>query len=277
MQIRRASVKPVLLAHRRHQGLAELLDAYADQGPPQHEIILADTGEIHRFWPIRKVADLELIQVFFAEQIATTYIADGHHRFSAAARLYQRLGDSPEAKRHEYLMCTLMPSSTLEIHNFNRIIKAFTEQLSPLAFLARLSHYAEVEPLPAATEPRAEHELTCYLEGEWFRLHWRESVINEYANAGLPIMDVSMLNYCILEEILQFEDIRNDKRIKYVEGLRGLEALMELTDERPAVAFCLFPLSWDAFFLVIDHGLVLPPKSTWFEPRMLNGMIVQPF
>ncbi|RME93093.1 MAG: DUF1015 family protein, partial [Bacteroidetes bacterium] len=212
-----------------------------------------------------------------AEHITTTYIADGHHRFSAAARLYQRMGDSPQANRYAQLMCMLMPSTTLEIHNFNRIVTAFSGAISPLAFLARLSHYVTIDPLPKAVEPQAEHELSCYLNKEWFRLRWREDVIKDYAHAGLPIMDVSLLNYCILEEILGFDNIRNDKRIKYVEGPRGLEALMELTDSRTDVAFCLFPLSWEAFFLVIDHDLVLPPKSTWFEPRMLNGLVVQPF
>lgn len=274
---RQASVKPVLLAHRPHQALADLLESYCQKEAPSYEVTISDTGARHQFWPITSAEDLELIQFFFVKHITTTYIADGHHRFSATARLYQRLAETPQGDEYEHLMCALFPSTTLEIHNFNRLIKAFNEELTPLAFMAQLSRYAIVEPLATAEEPRTAQELTCYLEGQWFRLQWRPETISYYANAGLPVMDVSLLNYCVLEDILDITDIRNDKRIKYVEGPKGLVAIAKAIDEKPAVGFCLFPLGWDAFFRVIDHGLVLPPKSTWFEPRMLNGLVVQPF
>jgi uncharacterized protein (DUF1015 family) len=174
-------------------------------------------------------------------------------------------------------MCALFPSTSLHIHNFNRSVKALESGMSALSFMVELSKYADLRSLPEATAPASDHELTFFLEGEWFAMNWRTETINYNAQAGLPTLDVSMFNYYILRKILGFTDIRNDKRIKYIEGPKGLEALATLTEERPAVSFCLHPLSWESFFQVIDHGLILPPKSTWFEPRMKNGLIVQVF
>lgn len=273
---RTAVVKPILLAHRHHEELAKLLQQHA-QGPSTWQLDLPQIDETHRFWIIQDDAQLALVQQYFSQQIQTTYIADGHHRFSAFARLYQRLADTKSPNPYQYLMCALFPSTSLQIHNFNRSVKALSEERSALAFLAELSAYADLRPLPTASSPSQKHELTFFLAGEWFSMRWRPEVIDSTIKAGLPSLDVSMFNYYILQKLLGFTDIRNDKRIKYVEGPQGLTALATLADNRPAISFCLHPLDWDSFFRVIDHGLVLPPKSTWFEPRMKNGLIVQAF
>ncbi|PSR12274.1 MAG: hypothetical protein C7N36_12490 [Bacteroidetes bacterium] len=274
---RQAVVKPVLLAHRHHQALADLLAEHVVQHAATTTLLLPELGEEHRFWAIRAPAELEQIQYYFGRYIRTAYIADGHHRFSAIARLYQQLAESDQPNSYEYLMCALFPSSGLEIHNFNRCVKAFEEEVTPLSFMVRLSHYANLRLLPHAQGPERPHEITFYLEGQWFALEWRPETMASNIEAGLPTLDVSMLNYYVLGEILGFTDVRNDKRIKYIEGPQGLTALAALTNDRPAISFCLHPLSWESFFRVIDHGLILPPKSTWFEPRMKNGLIVQVF
>ncbi|MEM1214579.1 MAG: DUF1015 family protein [Bacteroidota bacterium] len=272
---RDAVVKPVLLAHRPHQALADLLRTYVERHSPTHELHLPDGDETHRFWKITTGEDLEQIQYYFGRYIRTTYIADGHHRFSAFARLYQQLADGDQRNPYGYLMCALFPSNQLLIHNFNRVVKNADEQGSALRFLAQLSQFADLTPLDSSVEPENLHELTFYIKGEWMRMRWRQEIIQQHQDAGLPTMDVTMLNHYVLNKILGFADIRNDKRIKYIEGPRGLAPLEKMTDEHAAVAFCMHPLSWDSFFRVIDHGLVLPPKSTWFEPRMKNGLVVQ--
>ncbi|MEL7222574.1 MAG: DUF1015 family protein [Bacteroidota bacterium] len=274
---RNAVVKPVLLAHRHHQALADLLSGYVQKKVPGWELNLSHLSEIHRFWPITEREDIEHIQYYFGRYIQTTYIADGHHRFSATARLYQQLAETDQHNTYEYLMCALFPSTSLHIHNFNRVIKAVGDDRSALSFMAELSQYANLRPLKEEAAPKHAHELTFFLKGEWFAMKWREETLNHNAKAGLPTLDVSMFNYYVLRKILGFMDIRNDKRIKYIEGPRGLQALADATDGKPAVSFCLYPLSWESFFQVIDHGLILPPKSTWFEPRMKNGLIVQSF
>lgn len=275
LEERKAVVKPILLVHRSHKELAEMMQHFCIKNVPVFEFKMPLTNTAHRFWAIENEEEVARIQTIFKEHINTAYIADGHHRFSSIARLYQR-GKTPEQKqKYAHVMCALFPGSDLQIHNFNRIIKAFSEKISPLAFLARLSAFAEIRPLKKGRLPKKEHEITFYMKGEWFSLEWRKEVISEYANASLPVLDVSMLNYCVLEEILSCTDIRNDTRIKYIEGPRGLDSLAATTNGRSSVAFCLHPLDWESFFRVIDHGLVLPPKSTWFEPRMLNGLIVQ--
>lgn len=277
LEQRSAVVKPVLLAHRHHQALADLLDSYVTNKVPGWELNLSHLKEVHRFWAITESEDIEHIQYYFGRYIQTTYIADGHHRFSATARLYQQLSETDQHNTYEYLMCALFPSTSLHIHNFNRAIKAVGDDRSALSFMVELSQYADLRPLKEAASPQRANELTFFLKGEWFAMKWREETISHNAKAGLPTLDVSMFNYYVLRKILGFTDIRNDKRIKYIEGPRGLDVLAAATEGKPAVSFCLYPLSWESFFQVIDHGLILPPKSTWFEPRMKNGLIVQTF
>lgn len=272
---RQAVVKPILLVHRSHKALAEMMQHICIKNTPAFELETPFTNTTHRFWAIEKLNDITSVQNIFNEHINTAYIADGHHRFSSIARLYERGKTPKEKQKYAHVMCALFPGSDLEIHNFNRIIKAFSEKISPLVFLARLSEFAEIKPLKKGRTPKKEHEVTFFMKGEWFSLVWRKEVISTYTNASVPILDVSILNSCVLEEILSCTDIRNDTRIKYIEGPKGLDALIASTDEHSSVAFCLHPLDWESFFQVIDHGLVLPPKSTWFKPRMLNGLIVQ--
>jgi len=275
LQQRGAVVKPILLAYRHHQELADLLAAHAQIHAPFQELSLSDPEEAHRFWAITEPQEIEQIQRYFGHDILNTYIADGHHRFSAIARLYQQKEEHHEPNPFSYLMCALFSSTALEIHNFNRVVKNTNDDLSWLGFMARISQFANLEPIAAPRQPKVQHELTMLVEGEWFLLRWRAGTLKKNIDAGLPTLDVSILNYYLLQKVLGLEDIRNDSRIKYVEGPAGLMALVEACEDRPAVAFCLHPLSWDAFFRVIDHGLVLPPKSTWFEPRMRNGIVVQ--
>lgn len=272
---RQAVVKPILLVHRTQQDLISILNRVKLTQAPAFELNISAEKGTHRFWTISKEEDINAITSIFQQHIDTAYIADGHHRFSAIARLYQHAKTSNDQEKYAQLMCALFPSDDLEIHNYNRVVNAFEDDISALAFLARLSHFAYIKPLEYGHEPQKEHEMCFYLNSEWFSLEWRPSIVNEYARASLPTLDVSMFNYCILEQILGYKDIRNDKRIKYVEGPKGLRKLEELAHEDNAIAFCLYPLKWSSFFRVIDYGLVLPPKSTWFEPRMLNGLVVQ--
>ncbi|MEZ4985771.1 MAG: DUF1015 family protein [Saprospiraceae bacterium] len=271
---RGAVVKPVLLAHRYHTGLADKLSAIANSAPLQ-TITLEDIEEEHSFWKIDDEETIRQLREWFAKEITIAYIADGHHRFSSVARLYQQLSSTGAYNPYTHLICAIFPGRALRIHNFNRAVSIFENGLTPLAFMAHLSEFAHIKPMENPQQPTLPHTLTMYLRQEWFELTWKNETLMNSLEEGLPSMDVSMLNYYVLQQIGGVEDVRNDERIHYVEGPQGLGALAEISNKHNAVGFCLHPLSWDAFSKVIDHGLVLPPKSTWFEPRMKNGLIIQ--
>ncbi len=218
---RRAAVKPVLLAHRHYQPLADLLGKRSRRDAPVREIHFED-GECHRFWPITDAESIEKVQDYFSAHILQTYIADGHHRFSSAARLYEQDEIPGAALRYDSLMCALFPTSSLRIHNFNRVVDAF-DGISPLGFMARMSNYGTLIPLNKGAAPRKKHEVTFCVEREWFRFQWHPHTMARHAEVGLPVMDVSLLNHCVLQDLLGIMDVRNDARIKYLDGPKACQ------------------------------------------------------
>lgn len=274
---RGATVKPVLLTYSGITNLTHWLVAYTAITKPSWSVYFKEEEQEHRFYPVVHARDIHLIQEMFSAELDHAYIADGHHRFSSAVRLYEERKNQPDGLLYQHLMCALFPTEALDIHNFNRLITHAFKDISPTAFMARLSEVAEITPIPQAALPLEVHEMTMLLENEWYLVRWRD--LTWFSRADKSVCtDVDLFNDLILHQILGIHDIRADERIEYVEGPKGLEGLQKAVSKEPgSVGFCLHPLSWESFLAIIDAGQVLPPKSTWFEPRMKNGLIVQKY
>lgn len=278
LTLERASVvKPVLLAYAGIPALDHWLAAYAGGREPDWAVNFPREGQVHRFYAITAPEDINCVQTEMAQALDHAYIADGHHRFSSSARLYRQLEAEGRADASVYrdLMCAFFPTPALDIHNFNRVVYQAFRDMGAGGFVARLSAFAEVEPIPGPAMPAGAHDMTMLLEREWFRVSWRD--ITWFSRPDRSVCtDVDLFNDLILHRILGIENARNDNRVDYIEGPKGLEGLQKAVSKQPgSVGFCLHPLSWDSFLAIIDAGQVLPPKSTWFEPRMKNGLIVQ--
>jgi uncharacterized protein (DUF1015 family) len=271
---RNAQVKPVMLTYRNVPEIDNAIARFTASNPQFLEVRFEDAKETHRFWAISDGRLIEQFQQLFSEKVPSTYIADGHHRTSADARLFERYGVSKPDNPFRWLTCALYPTAELEIHDFNRIIEGLND-LTPTVFMAKLSQLFDIEVLEEAEKPRRKTELTMFLDREWFRLNWRPEVLEEFYQESI-LLDVTLLNEKVLKNILHIKDVRTDARVKYLEGPKGLGALKEKTiksEER--LAFCLYPVAMVDFLAVSDANDVLPPKSTWFEPRIRSGLVVR--
>ncbi|MEK7254432.1 MAG: DUF1015 family protein [Bacteroidota bacterium] len=271
---RNAMVKPVMLTYRNADDVKTILERQTQRREPFLEVHFEEVSQLHRFWEISDWQTIEQLQRTFLEQVPHTYIADGHHRISTTALMFKRHKGNPGDNPYRWLLSALYPASELEIHDFNRIIEGLND-LSPAVLMAKLSKLFEIDLLHEAQKPSQKHELTMYLDRHWFRLRWREQVLAEFSHQPV-VLDVTMLNEKVLSGILGIKDVRTDARVKYFEGVKGLGSLKDKTlrsDER--LAFCLYPVAMDDFLAVSDAGGILPPKSTWFEPRIRSGLLVK--
>ena len=259
---RGAMIKPVVLAHRPSKAIHHLLYNSMEAKPPVLHIALK--GGKHSFWKIDDEAAIHTLQVAFTEKIPQVYIADGHHRVASAAEVYQKTG------KHEFILAALFASSELKIWDYNRVVEGLFNQ-TPLSFMAHLSEVCHISPLPKLAAPTQKNEFAMHLDGQWFGLRWRNDIIAQQ-NTIAERLDATMLNQYILKPLLGIADIRTDLRVSYIEGVKGLEILAQ-RNRIPTVSFALFPVSPDDFFSLADGRQTMPPKSTWFEPRIKNGFI----
>jgi uncharacterized protein (DUF1015 family) len=178
------------------------------------------------------------------------------------------------AAPYRYLLCAFFPFDQLVIHEYNRVVD-LPGDISATAFLAKLSDLCRVRHLREAAKPQKSHEMTLFLNREWYRLRWRKKILKKYQDA-LVVMDADILNKEVLENILGIADVRNDDRLSYVDGISGVKGLTDKAEKSALrMGFCMYPISFEDIVTVADAGKTLPPKSTWFEPRVKNGLISQ--
>jgi uncharacterized protein (DUF1015 family) len=265
-----AQTGPVLLAYRGSAAVGRLL-AQATAAPPLHDVT-ADDGIVHTLWAVSATADVaELTRLFDA--MDALYIADGHHRSAAASRvaaeLRRRPGATPEDPSESFL-CVAFPHDEMKILDYNRVVRDL-HGLTADELLQRLAGAFTVTPSPAAVAPAAPGEFGLYVQGRWYRLRIAPAHIPADPVASL---DVSLLQAHVLAPLLGIGDPRTDKRIDFVGGIRGLGELEKRVDSgEMAVAFALHPTRMEALMAVADAGQVMPPKSTWFEPKLADGMV----
>lgn len=269
---RRAAVKPVLLAHHPVPVIKDWLEAHKQAEFLLMKFTLGGGKEHHTIWQVSQPHEIADLQALFREKVPVTYIADGHHRTSTALRLFD--GARADGEGYRSLFAAFFPIHDIQIQDFNRVINSLNG-LSPAQFMAHMSQVFEIEPIGRPAKPCRKFELTMYLRGEWYRLQWKERIMLEYASQPV-ILDAMLLNHKVMSKLLGIENVRNDQRIKYIEGPKGIEGVLKQADKEPdSVAFCLFPVQMEEVIKVADVGQVLPPKSTWFEPRMKNGLLVK--
>ena len=267
--MRQAAVKPVTLVYQEVSSIQDWINQQIQVQAPSFEFKFPSENKQHRIWIIQSQSAIAELQSLFDLHIDSVYIADGHHRLASTARAFQTLADG---SRYEQLFCHFLSSTEMEILEFNRIVDI--PELSIPTFLNQLSEIGHIEGLNSAQKPKKTHDLTFFYDNEWYKLEWQESLL-QYDSKATPIPDTQLLNEYVLKAIMGIDDIRTDHRIRYIEGPKGLGGIIQkLKKEKERIAFCLHPITMEALMKIADLGEVLPPKSTWFEPRMVNGVMV---
>jgi uncharacterized protein (DUF1015 family) len=229
--------------------------------------ITADDGVVHTIWVVNTPATIDVITNLFAEKVPFTYIADGHHRAASAAKVSQLFPDSAEAK---YFLTTIFPANQLAILDYNRVIKDLNG-LNPEELIQKLGQHFEVSDAPSAVKPVEPHQFGMYLDGKWRSLKAKKG---SWSEDPIGVLDISILQEKILDPILGIKDQRTDPRIDFVGGIRGLGELeRRVNSGEMKVAFSMHPVTMQQLFDIADSGNVMPPKSTWFEPKLRDGLL----
>lgn len=270
-----ANIEPVFLAYPDDDVLDAIVARYTLQ-EPEYDFIAPVDGFRHQFWIIDKEEDITAVTERFA-LMPHLYIADGHHRTAAAALVGAEKAKANPAhtgtEEYNYLMAVCFPASQLTILDYNRVVKDLNGH-SPAEFLTLLEKDFVVSP--QGTEPYRParlHEFSLYLKGEWYSLMLKPGLVDE--TDPIESLDVSISSKRILDEILGIKDLRSDKRIDFVGGLRGLSELKRRVDSgEMQMALALYPVSMQQIIRIADSGNIMPPKATWFEPKLRSGLVV---
>lgn len=262
----KAQTGNVFLACKELKELDDVFSSWKKQFPAVYNFT-ADDGVTHAIWIVDGAATIDTITNLFKEKIPFTYIADGHHRAASAAKVSQEFKDSEDAR---YFLTTIFPANELAIMDYNRVAKDLNG-LSDEEFLQKLSVDFEVSKSESAVRPETLHRFGMYLNGQWYLLQSKEG---SFRNDPIGILDVTILQENVLDKILNIKDPRTDNRVDFVGGIRGLEELEKRVNSGGVkVAFSLHPVSIQQLFDIADSGNVMPPKSTWFEPKLRDGLL----
>lgn len=258
----------VFLAYRNHVSLDALITHWKQAFQPTYDFT-ADDGIVHRIWVINEDATIQQITDIFYNDIPCTYIADGHHRAASAAKVRKALGKHAGQETSKFLT-TLFPANELKILPYNRVVKDLNG-MSDEDFLSILQDDFTLSHSDTPVAPADFHEFGMYLSGEWYHVTANTGTFEE---DPIGILDVTILSNNVLEKHLDIKDQRTDKRIDFVGGIRGLKELEKRVDSgEMKVAFSFYPVSIEQLFDIADSGKVMPPKSTWFEPKLRDGLL----
>ena len=252
----------VFLAHRDHVSLTDVTRITLEEAR-LYDFEAVD-GIRHEIWKISSAHTATILNAF--EELGPIYIADGHHRSAAASRVAKLPGAGEDAQR---FLVVSFPESELKIWDYNRVVDDLNGHTAE-GFLNELRKVGEVQEV---AEPQSQrHEVSVYLEGKWYQLAFADRLINEDDPVGR--LDVSLLQSYVLDPLLAIDNPRTNKRIQFVGGIRGAAELVKRVDGGAGVAFKMYPPSLDELFTIADAGEVMPPKSTWFEPKLRDGLFV---
>ena len=258
----------VFLAYRNVAEIDEVISKWKKEKNPVYDLI-AEDGIQHSIWIINDSATIDLVTELFKTKVPFTYIADGHHRAASAAKVRKALGKDATEGANIFLT-TLFPSNQLHIMDYNRVVNDLNG-LEIAAFIEKISNSFTVEKAKKAFSPKNLHEFGLYIGKQWYCLTAKE---NTFTNDPIGILDVTILQNNLLDPILGIKDQRTDQRIDFVGGIRGLEELEKRVNSgEMAVAISLHPVSIQQLFDIADSGNVMPPKSTWFEPKLRDGLL----
>lgn len=269
------NAEPVFFAFPDNEDINKIIQSYIIN-PGEYDFTL-DDGVRHQLWVIDKEDDIKNIEKIFKEQITNTYVADGHHRTAAAAKVgLERRQLNPNnngTEEYNFFMAVHFPASQLTIIDYNRVITDLNG-LSSSEFLEKLNKSFIVENKGNNEyKPQKHHNFSLYLDGNWYSLTAKEGCYND--NHPIECLDVTILSNLVLAPILNITDLRNSTRIDFVGGIRGLGELKKRVDSgEMAAAFALYPVSMKQLMDIADTGNIMPPKTTWFEPKLRSGLFL---
>ena len=273
-----ANIEPVFFAYPANAEIDAIVKSIVESDVPEYDFVAAD-GFGHHMWPIKDKAVNDRITEIFAT-IPALYVADGHHRTAAAARVGQeRMKANPNHTGEEeycYFLAVTFPDNQLAIIDYNRVVRDLNG-LTPDELLEKLNEAFVVECKGEEIyKPNALHNFSMYLEGKWYSLTAKEGTYND--NDPIGVLDVTVLSDLVLDKILGIDDLRTSKRIDFVGGIRGLGELKRRVDSgEMKVAFALYPVSMQQLIDIADTGNIMPPKTTWFEPKLRSGVVIHTF
>ncbi len=276
VRMNNANIEPVFFAYPAVKEIDKIVNKIVTSEKPEYDFV-AEDGFGHHFWVVRDNKTNKEIEKLFDRKVPYTYIADGHHRTAAAALVGKEKKDAnPKHKGNEeynYFLAVHFPDNQLQIIDYNRTIRDLNG-LTPADLLLRLEKKFIIEDKGARIYKPAElHNFSMYLGGKWYSLNAREGTYDD--NDPIGILDVTILTNQILSPVLDIQDLRRSKRIDFVGGIRGLEGLKKRVDNgEMKVAFALYPVSMQQLITIADSGNIMPPKSTWFEPKLRSGLVI---
>ena len=272
VETQNANAEPVFFSYRGVQNINLLIQKIVTFEPVYN--FVAEDEIKHELWIVKDDKDISLIEFEF-NAVPDLYVADGHHRTAAAARVGQKKKDhNPDhngTEEYNFFMAVLFSDDQLKIYDYNRVIQDLNGK-SPLDFISELEETFYITKLLEASPPNEKGLFSMYLENQWYSLKPKDRIFTENPKANL---DVTFLSEKILSPILGIEDLRKDTRIDFVGGIRGLNELERRVDSKEMkVAFALFPVSMDELISIADAGEIMPPKTTWFEPKLRSGLFI---
>jgi uncharacterized protein (DUF1015 family) len=268
MKTIRAQTGNVFLAYRNVAAIDTLIENWKKTHSPLYDFIASD-GIGHTVWSVDDDNTIQTITGLFATEVPYTYIADGHHRAASAAKVRKALGTAASSDSN-YFLTTLFPSGQLQILDYNRLVHDLNGA-SVEEFLDNLQKDFFVGKVDKAFSPGQLHEFGLYLDGNWYQLVAKEG---SYTTDPIGILDVTILQKNVMDKLLSIKDPRTDRRIDFVGGIRGLAELEKRVDSgEMKAAFSLYPVSIQQLFDIADNDQVMPPKSTWFEPKLRDGLL----
>ncbi len=275
VRVNNANIEPVFFAYPDNAVLNDLLMRYAAT-EPEYDFIAPIDGFRHQFWLVSDDADIALITSEFAKMPAL-YIADGHHRSAAAALVgAEKAAQNPNNKgteEYNYFMAVAFQASQLTILDYNRVVRDLNGMTAEEFLSALQKNFVVQDKGTAEYRPKVAHEFSLYLEGRWYSLTARPGTYDDSDPIG--VLDVDISSRLILDELLGIKDLRSDKRIDFVGGLRGLGELKRRVDSgEMKMALALYPVSMQQIMDIADSGNIMPPKATWFEPKLRSGLVI---
>ena len=276
VRLTNANVEPVFFAYPAVSEIDAIVSKITAE-KPIYDFIAKEDGFGHRFWIIDDKATIARLVELFATKVPAMYIADGHHRSAAAALVGQEKKEhNPNhtgKEEYNFFMTVIFPDNQLKVIDYNRVVKDLNG-LSKADFIAALGKTYVVEDMGTEIyKPAKLHEHSMYLDGHWYKMTAKEGTYDD--NDPIGVLDVKILSDNVLDNILGIKDLRTDKRIDFVGGMRGLGELKRRVDSgEMAVAFAMYPVSMKQIIDIADSGNIMPPKTTWFEPKLRSGLVI---
>ena len=276
IRVNNANIEPVFFTYPAVKEIDEVVDKIVSTEKPEYDFV-AEDGFGHHFWVIKNQETNKLIEKLFSEKVPSTYVADGHHRTAAAALVGKEKRDNNPShngtEEYNFFLAVHFPANQLRIIDYNRTIKDLNG-LTTQELITRLGCGFDIDEKGRRTyKPKKLHNFSMYLDGKWFSLTAKAGTFDD--NDPVGVLDVTILTNQILSPVMDIQDLRRSKRIDFIGGIRGLSELKKRVDRgEMKVAFALYPVSMKQLISIADSGKIMPPKSTWFEPKLRSGLVI---